>query len=67
MQEALEIAAFAVAAGGILVILAVLTGPFVRRQVVVLRLRRGLHRIDEVLAGWQRDLDNGRRSPYDQR
>lgn len=67
MQDVLGIAAFAVAAGGILVILAVLAGPFVRRQVFVLRLRRGLHRMDEVLAGWQRDLDDGRRSPYEQR
>ena len=65
MQEALGVAAFVVAAGGVLIILAVLGGPFVHRQVVVLRLRRGLHRIDEVLAGWQRDLSNGRHTPYD--
>lgn len=64
MQEALGIAAFAVAAGGILIIMAVLGGPFVHRQVVVLRLRRGLHRLDDVLAGWQRDLTDGR-SYYD--
>ena len=65
MHGALGVAAFAVAAGGILIILAVLGGPFIHRQVVVLRLRRGLHRIDEVLAGWQRDVTNGRRS-FDQ-
>ena len=65
MQELLGVAAFVVAAGGILMILAVLLSPFVRRQVVVLRMRRGLHRIDDVLAGWQRDLSDGRRSPHD--
>ena len=66
MEELMGMAAFVVAAGGTLMILAVLMGPFVRRQVVVLRLRRSVHRIDEVLAGWQRDLNDGRRSPYDQ-
>ena len=65
MQEFLEVAAFVVAAGGTLLILAVLLGPFVRRQVVVLRLRRRLRGIDDVLAGWQRDLSDGRPSPYD--
>jgi hypothetical protein len=66
MQEALGVLAFVVAAGGLLVIMAVLGGPFVHRHLVVLRLRHGLHRIDDVLAGWQRDLDDGRRSPRDQ-
>jgi hypothetical protein len=65
MQDFLGVAALVVAAGGVLMILSVLLGPFVRRQVVVLRLRRGLHRIDDVLAGWQRELSDGRREPYD--
>jgi hypothetical protein len=65
MQDFLGVAAFVVAAGGVLMILSVLFGPFVRRQVVVLRLRRGLHRIDDVLATWQADLSGGRREPYD--
>jgi hypothetical protein len=65
MQDFLGVAAFVVAAGGVLMILSVLLGPFVRRQVVVLRLRRGLHRIDDVLATWQQDLSGGRREPYD--
>ncbi len=65
MQEFLGVAAFVVAMGGVLMILSVLLGPFVRRQVVVLRLRRGLHRIDDVLASWQQDLSKGRREPYD--
>ena len=65
MQDFLGVAASVVAAGGVLVILAVLFGPFVRRQVIVLRLRRGLHRIDDVLATWQQDVSDGRRSPYD--
>ncbi len=65
MQDFLGVAAFVVAAGGVLMILSVLFGPFVRRQVVVLRLRRGLHRIDDVLATWQQDLSGGRREPYD--
>ncbi|HEX2274206.1 MAG TPA: hypothetical protein VHG90_10075 [Acidimicrobiales bacterium] len=65
MQDFLGVAAFVVAAGGVLVVLSVLLGPFVRRQVVVLRLRRGLHQIEDVLAGWQQDLSDGRRSPYD--
>jgi hypothetical protein len=65
MQDFLGVAAFVVAAGGALMILSVLLGPFVRRQVIVLRLRRGLHRIDDVLATWQQDLSGGRREPYD--
>ena len=66
MQELLSVAAMVVAAGGILMILMVLLGPYVRRQVVILRLRRGLHRIDDVLADWERDASGERRSPYDQ-
>ncbi len=65
MQDFLGVAAFVVAMGGVLMILSVLLGPFVRRQVVVLRLRRGLHRIDDVLASWEQDLSGGRREPYD--
>ncbi len=65
MQEFLGVAAFVVAASAALLIVCVLSGPFVRRQVVVLRLRRGLHSIDDVLAGWERDLRDGRREPYD--
>ncbi len=65
MQDFLGVAALVVAAASALLILSVLFGPFVRRQVVVLRLRRGLHRIDDVLAGWERELGDGRREPYD--
>ncbi len=65
MQDFLGVAALVVAAASALLILSVLFGPFVRRQVVVLRLRRGLHRIDDVLAVWERELRDGRREPYD--
>jgi hypothetical protein len=65
MQQLLGVAAWVVAAGGLGMILLVLLGPVVRRHVVVLRLRRGLRRIDEVLGEWQRDCSGGRRSPHD--
>jgi hypothetical protein len=65
MRQLLGVAAWVVAAGGLGMILLVLLGPVVRRHVVVLRLRRGLRRIDDVLAGWQRDGSGGRRSPHD--
>ena len=52
MEQLMSVAAFVVAAGGLLVILAVLGGPLVHQEVVVLRLRRSLHRIDHVLEGW---------------
>ncbi len=64
MQQVLAVAAWVVAAGGLLMILLMLVGPVLRRQVVVLRLRRGLRRIDQVLAEWERD-GHGRRSPYE--
>jgi hypothetical protein len=63
MQELLSVAAMVVAAGGILMILMVLLGPYVRRHVVILRLRRGLYRIDDVLAEWERDASGERHSP----
>ena len=65
MQEFLGVAAFVVAASSALLILSVLFGPFVRRQVVVLRLRRRLDGVDDVLAGWERELRGGRREPYE--
>ncbi|HEX2193220.1 MAG TPA: hypothetical protein VHH09_08500 [Acidimicrobiales bacterium] len=64
MQQALAVAAWVVAASGLLMILLMLVGPVMRRQFVVLRLRRGLRRIDQVLADWERD-GHGRRSPYE--
>ena len=64
MQQVLAVAAWVVAAGGLLMILLMLVGPVMRRQFVVLRLRRGLRRIDQVLAEWERD-GHGRRSPYE--
>lgn len=64
MQQVLAVAAWVVAAGGLLMILLMLVGPVVHRQFVVLRLRRGLRRIDQVLAEWERD-GHGRRSPYE--
>ena len=65
MQQVLGVAAWVVAAAGLFMILLMVAGPMVRRQFVVLRLRRGLRRIDDVLAEWQRDGSGGRRSPYD--
>ena len=65
MRQVLGVAAWAVAGGGLFMILLMVAGPMVRRQFVVLRLRRGLRRIDDVLAEWQRDGSGGRRSPYD--
>ncbi|HYX44511.1 MAG TPA: hypothetical protein VE760_05660 [Acidimicrobiales bacterium] len=65
MQQVLGVAAGVVAAGGLFAILLLVAGPLVRRQVVVLRLRRGLRRIDDVLVEWQRDGSGGRRSPYE--
>ncbi len=66
MRQLLDVAAWIVAGGGLFMILLMVAGPVVRRQVIVLRLRRGLHRIDDVLAEWQRDCSGGRRSPFDQ-
>ena len=65
MQQVLAVAAWVVAAGGLFMILLMVAGPMVRRQFVVLRLRRGLRRIDDVVVEWQRDGSGGRRSPYD--
>ena len=65
MQQVLGVAAWVVATSALLMILLMVSGPMVRRQFVVLRLRRGLRHIDEVLAEWQRDGSGGRRSPYD--
>ena len=65
MRLVLGVPAWVVAAGGLFMILLMVAGPVVRRQFVVLLLRRGLRRIDDVLAEWQRDGSGGRRSPYD--
>ena len=64
MRQVLGVAAWVVAAGGLFLILLMTAGPMVRRQCVVLRMRRGLRRIDDVLAEWERD-GHGRRSPYE--
>ena len=64
MDQILGVAAVLVALGGLLTILVVLGWPVVHRQVVVLRLRRSLHRIDDVLAGWQREA-RGWHTPTD--
>jgi hypothetical protein len=64
MQQVLGVTAWVVAAGGLFMILLMTAGPMVRRQFVVLRLRRGLRRIDDVLAEWERE-GHGRRSPYE--
>jgi len=58
MEQLMSVAAFVVAAGGLLVILTVLGAPLVHQEVVVLRLRRGLHRIDHVLEGWDPKTDD---------
>ncbi|MGI9022202.1 MAG: hypothetical protein ACR2HV_02995 [Acidimicrobiales bacterium] len=55
MDQLLGVAALLVAAGGILTILIVLGWPIAHREVVVLRLRSRLRRIDEVLASWQHE------------
>ena len=57
MEQLMSVAAFVVAAGGLLVILTVLGAPLVHREVVVMRLRRSLHRIDHVLEAWDTDTD----------
>ena len=62
MDQLLGVAAVIVAVGGILTIVIVLGWPIAHRQVVVLRLRHSLRRIDDVLAGWQQE-NRGRRSP----
>jgi hypothetical protein len=64
MQQVLEVAAWVVAAAGLLMVLLMLAGPTMRRQAQVVRLRRGLRRIDDVVAEWVRD-GHGRRSPYE--
>ncbi|HWC09811.1 MAG TPA: hypothetical protein VG455_01170 [Acidimicrobiales bacterium] len=64
MQQVLAVAAWVVAAGGLLMISLVLVAPVMRRKIVVLRLRRGLRRIEQVLAEWERE-GHGRRSPYE--
>jgi hypothetical protein len=64
MRQVLDVAAWVVVAGGLVMILLMLVGPMVRRQFGVLRLRLGLRRIDQVLAEWERDGRGGRRSPY---
>ncbi len=64
MQQVLAVAAWVVASAGLLMILLMLAGPAARRQFNVFRIRRGLRRIDEVVAQWERD-GHGRRSPYE--
>ncbi|MDQ6797622.1 MAG: hypothetical protein M3256_11755 [Actinomycetota bacterium] len=64
-MEQLRIAtALLMALGGLLTIVAVLGLPFAHREVVVLRLRSRLHRIDDVLAGWEHEAGGNRRSPH---
>ncbi len=64
MEQLIGVAALMVALGGLLTILIVLGWPIAHRQVVVLRLRSSLRRIDDVLAGWQREA-RGWPSPHD--
>jgi len=67
MQQLLIVMALMMALGGFLTIVAVLGLPIAHREVVVLRLRSRLHRIDDVLATWQHETGCGRRSLYDGR
>ena len=64
MQQVLAVAAWVVVGAGLLMILGLLAGPAARRHLSVLRIRRGLRRIDDVVAQWERD-GHGRRSPYE--
>ena len=64
MQQVLAVAAWAVLGAGLLMVLLMVAGAPARRQLSVLRIRRGLRHIDEVVAQWERD-GHGRRSPYE--
>ncbi len=64
MQQVLAVAAWVVVGAGLLMIVAMLGGPTARRQLSVVRVRRSLRHIDEVVAQWERD-GHGRRSPYE--
>lgn len=64
MQQVLAVAAWVVAGAGLLMIVLMLAGPAARRQFSIVRSRRGLRHIDEVVAQWERD-GHGRRSPYE--
>ncbi len=67
MEQVLIVTAVLMALGGFVTIVIVLGVPLAHRDVVVLRLRSRLHRIDDVLATWQHETGCGRRSPYDGR
>lgn len=64
MEQLLIAAAMLMALGGLVTIVAVLGLPLAHREVVVLRLRSRLHRIDDVLATWQQETGTHRHSPY---
>jgi len=63
MEQLVIAMAVLMALGGLLTIVAVLGVPLAHRQVVVLRLRSRLHRIDDVLATWEHETGCSRRSP----
>jgi len=67
MEQLVIATAVLMALGGLLTIVAVLGVPLAHRQVVVLRLRSRLHRIDDVLATWEHETGCSRRSPYNGR
>ncbi len=62
MEQLVIATAVLMALGGLLTIVAVLGVPLAHREVVVVRLRSRLHRIDDVLATWQHETGCGRRS-----
>jgi len=64
MEQLLVATALLTALGGMLTIVTVLGLPLAHREVVVLRLRSRLHRIDDVLATWEHEAGCDRRSPY---
>ncbi len=64
MQQVLAVAAWVVAGAGLFLILLMVAGPTARRQLSVVRIRRNLRHVDEVVAQWERD-GHGRRSPYE--
>ncbi len=67
MEQLLIATALLMALGGLLTIVAVLGLPLAHREVVVLRLRSHLHRIDDVLATWEHEAGCARRYPYNGR
>ncbi len=64
MEQLFIVTALLMALGGFVTIVIVLGVPLAHREVVVLRLRSRLHRIDDVLATWQHQTGGGRQSPY---